>query len=306
MVIRFHARNLAIALVVGGLLAGGSVEALADGLKKVVAVARFENKANYKGQWAIGDGLADMLADSLVQSGKFMVVERQNIRDVLGEQDLGNSGRMAKSKSAQTGKMVSSQILVQGAITEYQANSSGGGQGFRVGGFKLGKKKSETHLGLIIRGIDTTSGEVLFSERVEGKAASGGLAFSVNTGGAGYGKESQTSDPIEKAAQVAIDNAVAIITSKLEDVPYQGSVIRVKGSDVYISAGKRSGASVGDQFSVFGVGEEFIDPITGENLGSEEEMIGMVKVVSVNEKYSKANAVGELSGVKIGDRVRSK
>ena len=36
--------------------------------------------------------------------------------------------------------------------------------------------------------------------------------------------------------------------------------------------------------------EEFIDPITGENLGSEEEMIGMVKVVSVNEKYSKANA----------------
>jgi curli biogenesis system outer membrane secretion channel CsgG len=303
---RLRVRTLGIGLLTLGALVAGPLEVRAAGLKKVVAVAEFQNKSNYTGQWAIGDGMADQLTDALIQSDQFTVVERQELGDILKEQDLVTGGRMRKSKSAETGKLVSAQILLVGAITEFQAQSESGGQGFSVGGFSLGKNKSEAHVGLIIRGFDTNSGEVLFSERVEGKAESGGVAFQVNAPLGSYGKDSKTQTPMEKATQVAIDNAVALIASKLEDVPYQGSVIQVKGGDVYISAGERSGASVGDQFGVYGVGEELVDPVTGESLGSEEELLGTVKIVSVSEKFSKARAVGALSGVKTGDLVRVK
>lgn len=303
---RIHRTTWLATAVAFGILATFPLEALASGLKKVVAVSRFQNKSNYTGQWAIGDGMADQLADALMQSGKFTVVERRTLGDVITEQDLVTAGRMRLSKSAQTGKLVSAQILIVGAITEYESQRSGSDQGVHVGGFSLGKKKSESHVGLIIRGIDTTSGEVLFSERVEGKAEAGGVAFNVSGPIGSYGKDTRTKTPVEKATQVAIDNAVELIASRLEDVPYQGSVVQVRGSDLYISAGERSGASVGDRFTVVGVGEELVDPITGESLGREEEVLGTVRITAVKEKYSKARAVGALSGVEIGDLVRAK
>jgi len=54
------------------------------------------------------------------------VLERQTSEDVLAEQDLVASGRAAKSKTAQTGKIIPAQILVTGAITEFEHSSAGG------------------------------------------------------------------------------------------------------------------------------------------------------------------------------------
>ena len=50
--------------------------AAASPTKKVVAVAEFENKTNYTGQLNLGYGMADMLADALIKSGRFTVLER--------------------------------------------------------------------------------------------------------------------------------------------------------------------------------------------------------------------------------------
>ena len=68
-------------------------------LKKIVAVSRFDNKTAYSSA-AIGDGMADQLTDALMQSGQFTVMERQNIKDVIKEEDFANSGRVQKAKSA--------------------------------------------------------------------------------------------------------------------------------------------------------------------------------------------------------------
>lgn len=94
------------------------LESVAGGLRKVVAVSRFENRTSYRGQIAINDAMADQLTDALIQSGQFTVVERQTVRDVLGEQDFANSGRVAKAQTARTGKIVAAQILVKGTVTE--------------------------------------------------------------------------------------------------------------------------------------------------------------------------------------------
>jgi len=281
-------------------------EVNAGGLKKVVAVSRFENKTSYSsgGQFDIGSGMADQLIDALIQSGEFVVLERQTLTDVIAEQDLASSGRFQKSRSARRGKLTSAQLLVKGTITEFASKSSGSGAGISLFGVSVGSKKAVAHVGLIIRLIDTTTGEVIDSRRVEGKAESGGFKLGLDLSGIGFGTDSFKKTPIGKATQIAIDNAVAFIAEKMRNIPFTARVIKVSSSGVYVSAGKRSNANTGDIFTVYSVGEELIDPDTGEVLGSEEEEIGQIRIVKVKEKYSVATIVSGCSGIKKGDIIR--
>jgi curli biogenesis system outer membrane secretion channel CsgG len=276
------------------------------GYKKIVAVSRFENKSSWRGQWKLDDGMADQLTDALMQSGEFVVLERETLSDVLDEQDLASSGRAMKSKAARTGKVTSAQILIKGAITEFESKSEGGGSGFSIKGFRIGSKSGGAHVGLIIRLIDTTTGQVLDSKRVEGTAKSGGFKLGFNIGDAGFGTESFKKTPLGKATQIAIDNAVEFIAAKMRNLPFQGRVIKVSGNDVYLGAGEQYGASVGETFTVYRKGEELVDPDTGEILGSEEESVGTVKIFEVKEKYSKARAVSGTGKIKRGDIFREK
>ncbi len=47
----------------------------------------------------------------------------------------------------------------------------------------------------------------------------------------------------------------------------------------------------GHILEVFSQGESFVDPDTGEELGSEEELIGKITVFSTQAKFSKAKAL---------------
>jgi len=276
-------------------------------LKKAVAVSRFENKTSWKGQVLLDDGMADQLTDALIQSGQFIVLERQTLADVTAEQDLAASGRAAKSTSAQTGKLTSAQILIKGTVTEFENKAAGSGTGIGIGGVKLSNKREEAHVGLIIRLIDTTTGQVLDSQRVEGKATAGGIGVGVSAGIVDFGTQGFSKTPLGKATQLAIDNAVAYIAKKLKDMPYQGRVIKVSGDDIFINAGERNGCTVGETFTIASVGEALVDPDTGEKLGQDEKKKGTIKVYELQEKFAKAKADGALSAPAAqNDIIRSK
>jgi curli biogenesis system outer membrane secretion channel CsgG len=303
---RFVSTGIIGTVLVSALLVS---HAHAAGLKKVVAVSNFENKSSYGGggQWNLGTGMSDQLTDALIQSGQFTVLERETLGDVMAEQDLAASGRMQKSNSARTGKLTSAQILIKGAVTEFDLQSSGSGGGIGIKGFRLGSSKEEAHVGLIIRLIDTTTAEVLDSKRVEGKATAGGLSIGVDVGDFDFGSDSFAKTPLGKATQITIDNAVKYIADKLKDLPFQGRVIKASSpDDIYISAGETVNAREGDEFTVYSKGEELIDPDTGELLGVEEEKVGAVKIHTVKEKYSKAKATSGGDKIKRGDIIRSK
>jgi len=294
---------------VGLILAGFvfSSYAMAGGLKKVVAVSRFENKSSFAGggRVALDEGMADQLTDALIQSGQFVVLERQTLTDVIAEQDMAASGRFQKSRSARTGKLTSAQILIKGTITEFEMRGAGSGTGIGFKGFKIGTQRGDAHVGLIIRLIDTTTGEVLDSKRVEGEAKSGRFKFGMDVRGVDFGTESFRKTPLGKATQIAIDNAVEFVASKLRVLPFQGRIIKVSGKNVYISAGEQTGASVGDVFTVYSVGEDLVNPATGELLGVEEEEIGRVKITQVKKKHSQAGIISGGKGIKRGDIIRS-
>lgn len=286
------------------VLAGIPAKSLAEGegprLKKIIAVARFENRTGAEGQMSINDAMADQLTDALMRNGHFTVLERQTVRDVLGEQDFANSGRVQKADSARTGKIVAAQVLVKGTITEYEGASKENKKKFYWGPGGFGNKNVEGHVGVMIRLIDTTSGEVIYSQRVEGKSEARGKVWSIG----GYEQSNANKAPMDVAVQEAIDKAVDLIAEKLAGVPFETRVVQNNGNVLVIAAGSQVGAKVGDEFTVYSLGEEFIDPSTGESLGSEEEAVGTVRITQVKERYSKATPVGPLGAAKPGDIVR--
>src|SRR5574341_307017 len=104
-----------------------------DGPKARIAVSRFTDKTG-KGWWtgAIGDGMADMMATALFHTNRYIVLERQQLGDVLKEQDLATGGRIKKGTEAPTGEIEGAELLITGAVTEFEGAQSGVGGG--IGG----------------------------------------------------------------------------------------------------------------------------------------------------------------------------
>lgn len=151
--------------------------------RPVVAVLDFTNST--QAHWwraDVGRELGGMLANELVSTGAFKVVERQKLDSVLGEQDLGASGRVSKSSAAKMGKVTGAQYLITGKVAAYEENTKGTGGGIGFKGFRVGGKSKKAYLAIDLRVVNATTGEVEFVRTVEGTAKGGGMNFGVSKG----------------------------------------------------------------------------------------------------------------------------
>ena len=287
--------------VLGLVIVGGGLEAAP---KKTIAVSEFENKSGWSGHWKIGWGMQEMMTTSLVDTGKFTVLERQDLEAIMAEQDLGASGRAASSSAAAIGKLGRAQILISGAVTEFTEKKGGEGGGIGFKGFRIGGSHEQAHVAVNIRIYDTSTGEVLDSLREEGSADAGGLKIGYSNADFGGDLGGFRKTPLGKATQEVIDKAVAKIASRLKSVPWQGKIIKATPSKVYINAGSEAGVETGQEFTVLSKGEALIDPDTGMNLGSETTEIGTIEVTAVKEKFSIAKVL-EGSDFKRGDMIQA-
>lgn len=196
-----------------------------NGPKARIAVARFENKTADAQDWyspSIGDGMADMLTTALVNSGRFIVLERESLDTVLDEQDLGASGRVRRDTAAAIGEIEGAELLVVAAVTEFDGNS--GGTSGSLGGGKIGRVfgaisggSRSAHMAIDLRVVDATTSRVLAATSVEGEAEDFdiGGALSGYTGSTGLGGSlsSWENTPREKALRQVIGAAVDYVIS---------------------------------------------------------------------------------------------
>jgi len=261
--------------------------------RKTVAVTRFENRTTAAGQINLGSGMADQLIHALMESENFVVLERSSLSDMLNEQDFSRSNRAQTSTVAQTGRMVPAQILIQGSITEFQLQESGAGVGVSYKGFSVGGESSLAHIALILKTIDTSTGQILDSIRLEGKAEGKGYKFGVSYMGVGVDAEGFENTALSKVVQKIIDRAVLRIAKNLNRIPFQGKIIKNLNDSFYTNIGSRNNVYAGDMFDVYSPGDELLDPDTGENLGSLKKKVGTVVVSVPKGKYSKVFATTE-------------
>lgn len=189
------------------------------GSQKRIAVMTFTDKTA-KGWRGVGEGMSDMLASALFESGRFIVLERQAIRDVIQEQDLGASGRVKKETAAPVGEIEGAELMIYGAVTEFEPEEAGIGGGTYIPGLKTGivAGAKRAHVAIDLRIVDSKTSRIVATTTVVGKATDiGGGVGTVIGGGktrlpiglAGFHKT-----PMEQAIRTCIDQAVNFISSK--------------------------------------------------------------------------------------------
>ena len=276
-----------ISFLGAALLAAGVAFAEGGNLRYSIMVNKFENKANWRGQWELGDAWGTIFTDQLVQSGKFIVLGEADMRGAaMQEQDLAASGRAAGGKKApKMGRMTPAQRLVKGAITHVQETKGGGG-GFGFKGITLGGDAGSAEINITIYLVDSATGQVKASKSVIGKSGKKGLSLGYHgsaLGGLTGDIGGFMKDNMGKAAMDACNQALEFLVGQLDSIPWEGSVSLVKADKLIINRGTREGVEVGMKFDV-GKVEEVVDEDTGEVLDSELTKIGTVTVTEVKEK----------------------
>ena len=181
---------------------------LCYGPKKRIAVAGFDSKVPGLPSTA-GDGFADMLITVLTQTDKFIVVERGELDAILGEQALGLTGAVKPGTEAKVGGLLGAQLLITGAITEFEQSSSSSNQGLSYRGLGLKTGKTRGYIACDLRILDATSGRIIESHRGEKEVVQNKTGVDLGgslLGGFSFNSEVSRSMPIGEATRLLIDD----------------------------------------------------------------------------------------------------
>ena len=201
-------RFSSLAVVAALLVAAAALPALAadTSTKPRIAVLEFKSKA--ENQWWYHNGSAaaqDVFVTELVKSGKFRVVEREQLQALMQEKNLTLSGDLDPSTAVRVGKLLGVNYLLTGSVTEYGATDVGAhAPGVRrLPGFSAGKRNFVAAMNA--RLIDTSTGEILWADEARGEESS----VKVNVGGFGGGVDDDRM--FDKVMKPVIQQLVASI-----------------------------------------------------------------------------------------------
>ncbi len=197
------------------------------GSRPTLAVMEFENKTgqNYDGTYfgsgrdTFGSGLKEQLVTALSQTHAFILVERQAIKDVIGEQDFGASGRVKGNTASEIGEIEGANFLIYGAITEFEGGQAGatagaGGWKNKMFGAVVGAFKQD-HVAIDLRIVDSKTGRILNATSVEGKSRDFAAGFGGRYGGTLAGLGGSYKNPLQKAVRACMIKAVNWIADNL-------------------------------------------------------------------------------------------
>ena len=263
--------------------------------------------------WSIDSELSkaatDLMINALVNTNHFRVFERTKLDAILQEQDFQvTSGRVDPSTAVKIGKMIGVDSIVTGSITSIVFSKSGG---ITLGPVNL--KKSVATVTIMVRAINVTTGEIIFSEVKKGTTSKSGISIRIPVaGGLGLSSESVVDifSAIEDVChQVAvefvakIDSNVMIASSS--SLSLEGYVVKVDSTSsgeitqVYINLGVNSGIKVGDEIKISQEGEVILDPKTQEVLDRELILVAQARIIQVKENISIALVTTKFSNLSI-------
>ena len=271
------------------LLAAAAADA--QGNRPVVAVGALEvavqNVSCEGWEGATGDcsqglaaGFRAMLESAITKSGKMDVMERMQWNDILREQGLGEAG--LTDAGGAIGGLTGVDYYVYGTITRFGKQR----RGFDFEGV-VGRTRISTEMGVDLKVTDVATGRIVVAESVK-ETVRRGARFEV----AGYKRREDSADPFADVQEiVAAKIAEAVVTSR---IPVK--VIQVQGDGTLILNYGNVFFNTGDRLAAYDVGEQFIDPDTGEVLGAEETQTGVAEIVRAEPKFSRARAVAGMIG----------
>lgn len=183
-----------------------------------VGVAEFTNETS-AGWWygGVGRELAGMLSNELSATGKFRVVEREKLDKILAEQDLSESGRVAKATRVKAGKVTGAKYLVFATVTSFEENTAGSGGGVSFRGINVGGKKQDAYIAVDLRVVDTTTGDIEYARSIEARSSGKGINLGLYRGGFGGNLAKHEKTPAGKAIRGVIIEIVDYLSCAMVD-----------------------------------------------------------------------------------------
>ena len=136
----------------------------------------------------VAGGVRDMMINALFNSGRFIVLERQEINKINWEQEFSRSGFVGEKTKIPIGNIEGAELLLIGSLTTLEAEESGGDVGAllstlasSMGKNPLGKTEvgvswKNAKAAMEIRLVDARTSRVVAAATVEGKATSVGAS----------------------------------------------------------------------------------------------------------------------------------
>ncbi len=240
-------------------------EAAKPGLRHRIAIAKFEDKTGTQNNLFgavnnVGGQAADALASHLIKSDEFVVLERQNMKELESENAL--QGRESQ--------FVGVSAMIFGAVTELGNKTEWVDAG-------LSKTKVQTaHAKVTIRLVDPKTGVAFFSEFGEADAknqASQTLGFG--------GKSDYDATLTDKAVNAAIAKLVGNIMNSLHSLPWKAPILDVQDGAIMVGAGKQTGLKTGDVLQIYKPGKQVKNKATGAMVELPGKVVGKIKVASL-------------------------
>jgi curli biogenesis system outer membrane secretion channel CsgG len=237
--------------------------------------------------------LTEILTTALINTGRFVVLERQQMQAVIAEQDLNTAGRVNKETGAAQGHIIGAQAMISGDITGYSyTQQSLGGSAFNViKNTKVGASRVSASVTIDLRLIDAATGEVLASAKANGSANSTGVAADLIKEDQQVTAAGTWSTPLGQASRTAITKVVEHLVAEMPKPRWSAKVVEVRDGVVYLNAGTDGGVSPGVVLEVYEVQEPLIDPDSGKNLGAPDKLLGEIQIETVQAGFSTASVV---------------
>jgi curli biogenesis system outer membrane secretion channel CsgG len=260
--------------------------------------------------WHVGKGVSDELVTALLNTGKFRLIEREQIQKVLEEQNLASQGRIDSSTAARIGRILGVQILIMGKVTEFSTSSKGGTINIPNNGVGIDIKANTARVAIDARMVDTSSAEIKAAATGRGEKKQTNLGLEIN-----YNRISLSSDEFKKTnLGIALRDAVSSVASQFSNnaenikpsVPtapsshridtISGTVAEIYGNKIYINVGAANGVRTGMMFKVYHIMRVVRDPHTRRVIDYITEPIAKISVIKVRNNtsvcviYSRINA----------------
>lgn len=232
-------------------------------IKRKVAIGRFSNETQYaKGLFYDKDNdpmrkqALDILSSKLASSGKFILLEREDLDLLVAE-------------AGEDMKKIGADYIILGSITEFGRKNEGQQKVFSS------TKTQTVKAGVSIRLVESATGLIIYSDEAKGYAET----TTKETLGVG-GKAGYDATLSDKAISAAISQLVENIINKCMDKPWRSYILSVEDGTYIISGGASQGLAANDRFNVYKKGKSVKNPQTGMMIELPGSKVGEVTVIS--------------------------
>jgi curli biogenesis system outer membrane secretion channel CsgG len=233
-------------------------------LKRKIALGRITNETNYgqsllrdRSDDPLGKQVTDLMSKALTSSGAYLVFERPDIGRLQAESRLMGS----------TLNIVGVDALIIGSLTEFGRKTTG------ATGFASSSKRQVAFAKVDIRVVDVNTGYVLF-------ATSGAGEASTETASTfGFGSQASYDGTLNDAAiRQAVSEAVSRLSVDMNSRPWQTSILKIDGGQLFLGGGRSQGIKPGMHLTVHTLGEQVKSSQTGSVVTLPGRMLATVRV----------------------------